>query len=817
MSIVASILSIALAPCFGVGQDAAADLPQGAVGGFLRMPFDNRAHASEMSPDGKLLATLSLRSATIWDIATGKPLRRFFFDIPPRPSYQRGLAFSPDSKRLACGPSSELIIVWDVATGKEVRRFDTEFEMFAFSFLRFSADGGSLIVASNDVLSWFNVETGATSRRLSLGRIKQISPDDRTFAVVAESQKRVLIGDTSTGEIKHYLPIAAVFGEAERGVVFLPDGVSMAVVCHEGDLIKEIQFWDIVTGTRQKRTWAMTKVQGRQPYRLSLSPDGKVLYFPEENAVRRYSLSDDKETEPIRLNRDYRSGFFTHPDGKTLVGFKMGVLTRLDVNTGKENVIVQQVIDWLQTAISPDGRWLARRAYQYQGGLLELCNTESGQTKRIAWPWNNGATIAFASDSRALVVNQYGYLQFFSVPDLKEVKRLTPPNDSIGAASIACDPQGRYIATCDSTGHLRVFDLTTSTEQLAVKEIVRMLFTPDGKRILTLSRNSVLRLHEIATAKVLFEEAQPEDRGINRRRGRGAWVTAMALSPDGRACAMALSGGHVILLDLATCKERFRFLALETPPSYLSTEFDRFRHATALTFCGAGQWLAVGGDDGSIRLWDVSTRRELHRLHRHEETTESLAFSADGRRLTSYGSGEAFLWDLRPRPRGEKTADPFAELVAFDGPMVYRAIWAVADDPRGPAILREKVPPKRVDTRRERIAALIADLDSDAFKVRDAAMKSLAELEGNARPALLETRKRTPSLETARRIDSLLADLTPELTLRNARAVKAMELSGAPAARKLLEEWAAGSPGLHLTDAARAALARQGSNKARIP
>src|SRR6185369_4745069 len=119
-----------------------------------------------------------------------------------------------------------------------------------------------------------------------------------------------------------------------------------------------------------------------------------------------------------------------------------------------------------------------------------------------------------------------------------------------------------------------------------------------------------------------------------------------------------------------------------------------------------------------------------------------------------------------------------------DGPVAYRAIWTLADDPRGPALLRETIPPKRVDARPERIAQLIADLDADAFTARDAAMKALADLERNARPALLQALKSNPALETARRINLLLADLTPEITLRNARAVKAMELSGTLAARK---------------------------------
>lgn len=69
----------------GLNQGRAA-LPQGALTCFGRLPFHNgsRIHASELSPDGKLLATLSSRSATVWDTATGQPVYRFFFDLPAR-------------------------------------------------------------------------------------------------------------------------------------------------------------------------------------------------------------------------------------------------------------------------------------------------------------------------------------------------------------------------------------------------------------------------------------------------------------------------------------------------------------------------------------------------------------------------------------------------------------------------------------------------------------------------------------------------------------------------------------------------------------
>src|SRR4051812_1404701 len=86
----------------------------------------------------------------------------------------------------------------------------------------------------------------------------------------------------------------------------------------------------------------------------------------------------------------------------------------------------------------------------------------------------------------------------------------------------------------------------------------------------------------------------------------------------------------------------------------------------------------------TMAIWEVSTRR-------------------------SFGDGEGYLWDLRPERESVQGSNSFVELLAEDGPMMYRAVWTLAADSRGPALLREKIPSKRVDARPERIAMLIAD------------------------------------------------------------------------------------------------------------
>jgi hypothetical protein len=106
----------------------------------------------------------------------------------------------------------------------------------------------------------------------------------------------------------------------------------------------------------------------------------------------------------------------------------------------------------------------------------------------------------------------------------------------------------------------------------------------------------------------------------------------------------------------------------------------------------------------------------------------------------------------------------------------------------------------------------IAQLDDDAFAVREKAFGRLKGLGPSAVPALRQALAKDPPPETRRRIADLL-DKQRDVPasgdhLRMLRALGVLEHSGTPEARRLLEELAAGVPDAPQTQEARAVLAR---------
>jgi serine/threonine protein kinase len=85
-----------------------------------------------------------------------------------------------------------------------------------------------------------------------------------------------------------------------------------------------------------------------------------------------------------------------------------------------------------------------------------------------------------------------------------------------------------------------------------------------------------------------------------------------------------------------------------------------------------GRRALSGGDDATLRLWDLTGRRELCRFAGHSSAVMSVAVTPDGRRALSGGwDGLLCLWDL----------DTGRQLGRIDGP--WKAVKAVAVAPGG--------------------------------------------------------------------------------------------------------------------------------------
>jgi WD40 repeat protein len=100
-------------------------LPRGVIArlGTERLTL-NWASFLTFSHDGHRIAALVHLELRVWDVRSGKEILRLKTpQIRGRSAYMAPLAFSSDDKAIALGCRDRTVHLWDVATGKELRRF----------------------------------------------------------------------------------------------------------------------------------------------------------------------------------------------------------------------------------------------------------------------------------------------------------------------------------------------------------------------------------------------------------------------------------------------------------------------------------------------------------------------------------------------------------------------------------------------------------------------------------------------------------------------------------------------------------------------
>ncbi|MFF2205744.1 trypsin-like peptidase domain-containing protein [Streptomyces sp. NPDC058145] len=146
-----------------------------------------------------------------------------------------------------------------------------------------------------------------------------------------------------------------------------------------------------------------------------------------------------------------------------------------------------------------------------------------------------------------------------------------------------------------------------------------VVFSPDGKRLVTAGEDGTARLWDTATGRPLHTLTHTD------------WVNATAFSPDGTMVATASRDGTARLWDTDSGR-----------PLRTLTHNGNVR---AAVFSPDGTMLVTASRDGTARLWDTDSGRPLHTLT-HNEDVRAAGFSPDGKKLATAGSeGTARLWD----------------------------------------------------------------------------------------------------------------------------------------------------------------------------
>ena len=205
--------------------------------------FESGPPIITFSPDGKILAFGAIGGQVmLWDVAQNVELKALG-DYGEHAMAATGLAFAPDGKTLAAGYAWGSIIVWDIASGQQLQTLtghDLGFTNNSVAGVVYTHDGQNLISAARnmkikfwDTANWNEIRTVSWTGE-SEAHSLVLSPDGDILAFSGSSAPLVLM-NAATGEI------LSSFDSPTNSLGFSPDGSLLITAGVDG----KIRLWGI--------------------------------------------------------------------------------------------------------------------------------------------------------------------------------------------------------------------------------------------------------------------------------------------------------------------------------------------------------------------------------------------------------------------------------------------------------------------------------------------------------------------------------------------------------------------------------------------
>ena len=202
---------------------------------------------------------------------------------------------------------------------------------------------------------------------------------------------------------------------------------------------------------------------------------------------------------------------------------------------------------------------------------------------------------------------------------------------------------GRNIAATGSRdGTARIWDLATGAANRVIDtrasdaqsdlfpdtnmDVWSVRFSPDGSQLATTGEDGMVRIWDVATGKELIAVQAHTESGQD-----------LAFAPDGSVVYSAGDDGIVVAVDALTGSRGDRF-----PHS---------SGLRSLDVDSAGTRMVTGAVDGSAALWDLRSRDSLAVMRGHDGLVNDVSFDRAGHLVATAGQdGTIQLWDTERSP-----------------------------------------------------------------------------------------------------------------------------------------------------------------------